>query len=206
MRKLTLVVAALAAAVSLVGTGAALADDTPKQPTLIDAVAAQLGTTPDALRSAFKAAVVARIQANDRLTDEQKAKLIDRVQKANGLGLGARDAFRKKAQAFKQRLIAKSGTLGIAAAVTGLDRQTIAERLRKGESLGAIAGSKRQSLIDALVAQAKTHLAKAQQRLDAATGISDDARKRIQARLDKGEATLVERVTKLVDHKRKQTA
>jgi hypothetical protein len=206
VRKLTLVVAALTAAVSIVGTGVALADDAPKQPTLIDAVAAQLGTTPDALRSAFKAAVVARIQASDRLTDEQKAKLIDRVGKANGLGLGARDAFRKKAQAFKQRVIARSGTLGIAAKVTGLDRQTIVERLRKGESLGAIAGGKRQALIDALVAQAKTRLAKAQQRLDAATGISDDTRKRIQARLDKGASTLVERVTKLVDHKRKQTA
>ncbi len=201
MRKLTLAVAALAAAVSLVGTGAALADDAPKQPTLIDAVAAKLGLTPAQMQAAFKAVLVERIDARvaaGQLTQAQADMLKQRIANADGLGLGARGALAKKAKAFKQRLVARSKALGPVASLLKTTREELRAELKAGKSLAEIAAAKgvsRADLVAAMVAPAKERLAKA-----VAAG------KLTQTRADELTKRLTERVSKLVDAKRTQTA
>jgi hypothetical protein len=201
VRKLTLAVAALAAAVSLVGTGAALADDAPKQPTLIDAVAAKLGLTPAQMQAAFKAVLVERIDARvaaGQLTQAQADMLKQRIANADGLGLGARGALAKKAKAFKQRLVARSKALGPVASLLKTTREELRAELKAGKSLAEIAAAKgvsRADLVAAMVAPAKERLAKA-----VAAG------KLTQTRADELTKRLTERVSKLVDAKRTQTA
>ncbi len=201
MRKLTLAVAALATAVSLVGTGAALADEAPKQPTLIDAVAAKLGLTPAQMQAAFKAALVERIDARvaaGQLTQAQAEKLKQRIADAQGLGLGARGALGKTAKAFKQRLVARSKALGPVASLLNTSREELRAELKAGKSLAEIAAAKgvsRADLVAAMVAPAKERLAKA-----VAAGTLT------QTRADELAKRLTERVSKLVDVKRTQTA
>lgn len=201
MRKMILVLAALAAAVSLAGTSAALADDAPKQPALIDAVAAKLGLTPAQLQAAFKAVLVERIDAKvaaGTLTPEQAAKLKERIASAQGLGLGARKAFAKRAKAFKQGMIAKAKRLAPVATLLTMTREELRAELKAGKSLAEIAAAKgvsRTDLIAAMTKPAKDRLAKA-----VAAG------KLTQARADELTKRLTERVTKLVDVKRTQTA
>jgi methylphosphotriester-DNA--protein-cysteine methyltransferase len=201
VRKMTLVVAALAAAVSLVGTSAALADDAPKQPALIDAVAAKLGLTPAQLQAAFKAVLVERIDAKvaaGALTPEQAAKLKERIANAQGLGLGARKAFGKQAKAFKQGKIAKAKKLGPVATLLKMTREELRAELKAGKSLTEVAAAKgvsKSDLVNAMTQPAKDRLAKA-----VAAG------KLTQARADQMLQKLTERVTKLVDLKKTQTA
>jgi DNA-binding phage protein len=201
VRKMILAVAAAAAAVSLVGTSAALADDGPKQPALIDAVAAKLGLTPAQVQAAFKAVLVERIDARvaaGKLTPEQAAKLKERIANAKGLGLGARGAFAKKAKGFKQGVIAKAKGLGPVATLLKMTREEVRAELKAGKSLAEIAAAKgvsKTDLIAAMSAPAKERLAKA-----VAAG------KLTQTRADELAARLTERVTKLVDRKRTQTA
>ena len=201
MRKMILAVAAAAAAVSLVGTSAALADDGPKQPALIDAVAAKLGLTPAQVQAAFKAVLVERIDARvaaGKLTPEQAAKLKERIANAKGLGLGARGAFAKNAKGFKQSVIAKAKRLGPVATLLKMTREEVRAELKAGKSLAEIAAAKgvsKTDLIAAMSAPAKERLAKA-----VAAG------KLTQTRADELAARLTERVTKLVDRKRTQTA
>lgn len=201
MRKLILSVAALAAAVSLVGTGAALADDAPKQPTLIDAVAAKLGLTPAQMQAAFKAALVERVDAKvaeGRLTPEQAARLKERIANAQGLGLGARKAFHQHAKAFKARLAAKTKQLGPVAELLKTTPAELRAELRAGKSLAEIAAAKgvsKTELVTAITAPVKERLAKA-----VASG------RLTQARADELAQRLTERVTKLIDQKRVTTA
>ncbi|MGL6279871.1 MAG: hypothetical protein ACRC50_09980 [Gaiella sp.] len=201
MRKLTLAVAGLAAAVSLVGANVALADDAPKQPTLIDAVAAKLGLTPAQMQAAFKAVLVERIDARvaaGQLTAAQAAKLKERIANAQGLGLGVRGKLAKQAKAFKRGLIAASKRLAPVAERLGMTRAEIRAELKAGKSLAEIAAAKgvsKDALVAAMVAPAKERLAKA-----VAAG------RLTQTRADELIARLTERVTKLVDAKRAVTA
>ena len=75
MRRLSALVAALAAVAALgIGVASATAAD---QPSLADDVAARLGIPPDKLRTAFREALAARIDAAvkaGKLTPEQGAK------------------------------------------------------------------------------------------------------------------------------------
>lgn len=201
MRKLILSVAALAAAVSLVGTGAALADDAPKQPTLIDAVAAKLGLTPAQMQAAVKAALVERVDAKvaeGRLTPEQAARLKERIASAQGLGLGARKALHQHAMALKTRLVAKAKQLGPVAELLKTTPAELRAELRAGKSLAEIAAAKgisKTELVTAITAPVKERLAKA-----VASG------RLTQARADELAKRLTERVTKLIDQKRVETA
>ena len=75
MRVPAIVAAALAALVLGAGATGALAAD---RPTLTDEIAAQLGVSPEQLRAAFKAALVARVDAAvaaGKLTPAQGARL-----------------------------------------------------------------------------------------------------------------------------------
>lgn len=201
MRKLTLALASVAVAVSLVGVGAAAAADPPARTPLVDAVAARLGLTPDQLRAAFKATLVERVDqavAAGRLTPEQAAKLKERIANAQGLGLGARGALVAKGKALGQRLVAKSKQLGRVAELLETSREELRAELKAGKSLAEIAAAKgvsRGDLVAAMVAPAKERLAKAV-----------TAGKLTQARADALAKQLTERVSKLVDAKRTQTA
>ena len=151
-------VAALAVAAPTAGAA--------ERPSLVDAVAARLGVSPEKLREAFKAALAARIDAAvaaGKLTPEQGARLKERMAKANGLGLGARAAFVKRHKAFVER-VAKAKGRGPAAAYLGMTRQELVAELRSGKSLAQIARAKGKTvdgLVAAIVAPAKTRLAKA---------------------------------------------
>jgi len=165
-RILTVLAVAIAAmALSVGATTASAADRAP----LVDAIAAKLGVTPDQLRAAVKAAVVARVDAAlaaGKLTPEQAARLKARIAKANGfgLGLGAGKAFAKKQKAFGDRLAKRAKAPGPAAAYLGLTREALRAELRKGQSLAQIARARGKSvdgLVAAMVAPLKKRLDKA---------------------------------------------
>jgi hypothetical protein len=157
MRITAVLAAAVAAVVLAAGASSALAAD---RPSLVDQVAARLGVTPEQLRSAFRATLVARVDAAvaaGTLTPEQGARLKDRIAKANGLGLGAVAGKRK---ALGQRLGAK----GPVAAYLGMTRAALVAELRKGQSLAQIATARGKSvdgLVAAMVAPLEARLAKA---------------------------------------------
>ena len=177
MRVPAFVAAALAALVLGAGATGALAAD---RPTLTDEIAARLGISPAKLRAAFKAALVARVDAAvaaGKLTPAQGARLKARIAKANGLGLGARSAFAEKRQAFGDRLARSAKRRGPAAEYLGMTREALRAELRKGQSLAQIARARGKSvdgLVAAMVAPVKERLARAvaskrltQQRADA---------------------------------------
>ncbi len=177
MRVPAIVAAALAALVLGAGATGALAAD---RPTLTDEIAARLGVSPEQLRAAVKAALVARVDAAvaaGKLTPEQGARLKERIAKANGLGLGARRAFAEKRKAFGDRLAKSAKRRGPVAEYLGMTREALRAELRKGQSLAQIARARGKSvdgLVAAMVAPVKERLAKAvaskrltQQRADA---------------------------------------
>jgi hypothetical protein len=177
MRVPALVAAALAALVLGAGATSALAAN---RPTLADEIAAQLGVSPEKLRAAVKAALVARgdaAVAAGKLTPDQGARLKKRIVKANGLGLGVRRAFAEKRRAFGDRLAKSAKRRGPAAEYLGMTREALRAELRKGQSLAQIARARGKSvdgLVAAMVAPVKERLAKAvaskrltQQRADA---------------------------------------
>ena len=159
MRITAVLAAAVAAVVLAAGASSALAAD---RPSLVDQVAARLGVTPEQLRSAFQATLVARVDAAvaaGTLTPEQGARLKERIAKANGLGLGA--AARK---ALGQKLGMRLGAKGPVATYLGMTREALVAELRKGQSLAQIAkahGKSVDGLVAAMVAPLKAHLAKA---------------------------------------------
>lgn len=168
MRKVTLLLAGVVAAMSLVGAGTAAAADKPAGSGLIDAVAAKLGVTPDKLQAAFKAALYERIDqavADKRLTPEQAAKLKERIAQGPGLGLGARKAFKERFDKLRQHLVERGTKLGPAAKYLGFPTNAaLREELRKGTSLAQIATARNlsvQGLVDAMTADAKARIAKA---------------------------------------------
>ena len=159
--RITAVLAAVAAAVTLAaGASSALAAD---RPSLVDQVAARLGVTPEQLRSAFRATLVARVDAAvaaGKLTPEQGARLKERIAKASRLGLGALAGNRKAFAERPGRLHAKAP----AATYLGMTRQALLAELRKGQSLAQIARARGKSvdgLVTAIVAPLKARLAKA---------------------------------------------
>jgi hypothetical protein len=195
VRKLTLLLAGIVAAVSLVGAGTAAAADKPAGSGLIDAVAAKLGVTPDKLQAAFKAVLYERIDravADKRLTPEQAAKLKERIAQGQGLGLGARKAFKERAAKLRQRIVERGTKLGPAAKYLGFETNAkLRAELAKGTSLAKIAqdrGKTVAGLVQEMVAPAK-------QRLDAAV----TAKRLTQERADAILKRLTERVTKLVN-------
>jgi hypothetical protein len=161
MRITAVLAAAVAAVVLAAGASSALAAD---RPSLVDQVAARLGVTPEQLRSAFRATLVARVDAAvaaGKLTPEQGARLKDRIAKANGLGLGAVAGKRK---ALGQRLGHRLGAKGPVAAYLGMTRAALVAELRKGQSLAQIATARGKSvdgLVAAMVAPLEARLAKA---------------------------------------------
>ena len=163
MTRIIALAASLAAVAALAGAPTAGAQD---GPSMVDAVAARLGVSPDRLRDAFKAALAERIDAAvaaGRLTPAQGAKLKERIAKANGLGLGVHKAFAKKHKAFGGRIAHANGR-GPAAEYLGMTRQELVAEFRKGTSLAQIARAKGKSvdgLVAAMVAPAKARLAKA---------------------------------------------
>ena len=164
MRVPALVAAALAALVLGAGATGALAAN---RPTLTDEIAAQLGVSPEKLRAAVKAALVARVDAAvaaGKLTREQGTRLKERIAKANGLGLGARRAFAEKRKAFGDRLAKRAKRRGPAAEYLGMTREALRAELRKGQSLAQIARARGKSvdgLVAAMVAPVKERLANA---------------------------------------------
>lgn len=188
-RHIALVASIAAVAVLAAGVGSAAAADTPS---LGDAVAARLGISGDQLRAAFKAELSARIDAAvaaGKLTPEQGAKLKERIANAKGLGIMARQGFAKHHKAFVHR-IAKAKVKGPAATYLGMSREDLAAARKNGQSLAQIAKAKGKSvdgLVAAIVAPAKTRLAKA-----VANG------RLTQQRSDEILARLTDRVEKLV--------
>ena len=164
MRMSTVLATALAVIALGVGATSALAAE---RPSLADQVAARLGVTPEQLRSAFKAALTARVDAAvkaGRLTPEQGAKLKERIAKANGLGLGTRKAFAGKRKAFGDRIAKHARGKGPAATYLGMTREALFAELKKGKSLAQVARDKGKSvdgLVAALVAPLKEHLTQA---------------------------------------------
>jgi hypothetical protein len=160
MRITAVLAAAVAAVVLAAGASSALAAD---RPSLVDQVAARLGVTPEQLRSAFRATLVARVDAAvaaGKLTPEQGARLKERIAKAGRLGLGAVAGNRKAFGERPGRLHAK----GLAATYLGMTRQALLAELRKGQSLAQIAkahGKTVDGLVAAMVAPLKARLAKA---------------------------------------------
>jgi hypothetical protein len=161
MRITAVLAAAVAAVVLAAGASSALAAD---RPSLVDQVAARLGVTPEQLRSAFRATLVARVDAAvaaGRLTPEQGARLKDRIAKANGLGLGAVAGKRK---ALGPKLGNQLSEKGPVATYLGMTRAALVAELRKGQSLAQIATARGKSvdgLVTAMVAPLKARLAKA---------------------------------------------
>jgi hypothetical protein len=161
MRITAVLAAAVAAVVLAAGASNALAAD---RPSLVDQVAARLGVTPEQLRTAFRATLVARVDAAvaaGKLTPEQGAKLKERIAKANGLGLGAASGKRK---ALGQKLGKRLGAKGPVATYLGMTREALVAELRKGQSLAQIAkahGKSVDGLVAAMVAPLKAHLATA---------------------------------------------
>lgn len=164
MRMTTLLAAALAAVALGAGATGALAAE---RPSIADQVAARLGVTPEQLRAAFKATLVARVDAAvaaGRLTPEQAAKLKQRIENAKGLGLGARGAFEQKRKAFAGRVAKAAKRPGAAAAYLGMTRQALRAELRKGKSLAQLAQERGKSvdgLVAAMAAPLQERIAKA---------------------------------------------
>lgn len=191
VRRIAVLTASLAAvAIVAVGVGPAAAADTP--PTLRDAVAARLGISGEQLQAAFKAELTARIDAAvaaGKLTADQGAKLKERIANAKGLGIIARRGFAKRHKAFVHR-IARAKLKHPAAEYLGMSREELAAARKSGTSLAQLAESKGKSvdgLVAAIVAPAKTRLAKA-----VANG------RLTQQRSDEILARLTDRVEKLV--------
>ena len=163
MRVPAFVAAALAALVLGAGATGALAAD---RPSLGDEIAAQLGVSPEQLRAAVKAALVARVDAAvaaGKLTPEQGARLKKQIVKANALGLGTRRAFAEKRN-VGDRLARSAKRRGPAAEYLGMTREALRAELRKGQSLAQIARARGKSvdgLVAAMVAPVKQRLAKA---------------------------------------------
>ena len=195
MIRVIALVGALAAAVALgVGAATATAAD---EPSLADNLAAQLGISPERLRAAFKTALTARVDAAiaaGKLTPEHGAKLKERIAEAEGLGMGARKAFAKRAKAFQQRLVARGKALGAAADYLDLTRDELRAELQEGESLAQIAaaqGKSKAGLVAALTANAKEAVAKA---------LADG--KLTTTRADALQERIVERAERLVERQR----
>jgi hypothetical protein len=164
MRVTALLAASLTAIVLAAGASSAVAAD---KPSFVDEVAKNLGVTPEKLRAAFKAALVARVDAAvkaGRLTPEQAAKLKERIEKGNGLGLGARKGFAAKRKAFGNRLGKVARGKGPAATYLGMTREALFAELTKGKSLAQVAREKGKTvdgLVDAMVKPFADRLAKA---------------------------------------------
>jgi len=159
VRRLSALVAALAAVAALgIGVASATAAD---QPSLADDVAARLGITPDKLRTAFREALAARIDAAvkaGKLTQEQGAKLKQRLANAKGLGLRLRGRLAlKKHPALPHRIHVRAHRLGGVAKYLDITPQELRSELRSGKSLAEIATAHGKS-VDALVAPAKARL------------------------------------------------
>lgn len=166
MRRLSALVAALAAVAALgIGAASATAADSPS---LADDVAARLGVTPEKLRTAFREALAARIDAAvtaGKLTSEQGAKLKERLANAKGLGLRLRGRLAlKKHPALAHRIHVRAHGLGAVAKYLGVTPQALRSELRSGKSLAEIAtahGKSVDGLVDAIVAHARARLDKA---------------------------------------------
>lgn len=164
MRFTALLAALLTAIVLAAGASSAVAADSPS---FADEVAKKLGVTPDQLRAAFKAALVARVDAAvkaGRLTPEQAAKLKERIAKANGLGLGVRKGLAEKRKAFGNRFGQVARGKGPAATYLGMTREALFAELKKGKSLAQVAREKGKSvdgLVKAMVKPLEERLAKA---------------------------------------------
>ena len=166
MRRLSALVAALAAVAALgIGAASATAADSPS---LADDVAARLGVTPEKLRTAFREALAARIDAAvtaGKLTPEQGAKLKERLANAKGLGLRLRGRLAlKKHPALAHRIHVRAHGLGAVAKYLGVTPRALRSELRSGKSLAEIAtahGKSVDGLVDAIVAHARARLDKA---------------------------------------------
>ena len=165
MRRLSALLAVLAAVAAFgLAAGAARAAD---GPTLVDDVAARLGITPERLRTAFREALAARIDAAvkaGRLTPEQAARLKERLADAKGLGLRLRGRLAHHRRAFVPGIRVRTHRLGPVASYLGLTRQELRAELRSGKSLAEIAtdhGKTVDGLVDAITAPAKERLDRA---------------------------------------------
>ena len=188
MRTRSLVIAALLTVVVAAGAQGAVAAE---RPSLADDIAARLGVSPERLREAAKAALVARIDAAvaaGKLTPERAAKLKDRIAKAQGLGLGIGRGFAKKHRAFKARLVAKAKGLGSAADYLDMTREELRAELRKGKSLAQIAtanGKTIAGLVAAMLEPVKARLDKAVADNKLTRARVDELLERLEQRLEK---------------------
>jgi hypothetical protein len=132
--------AVAAAAVLLVGAGAALGADGPaaKRQALRDAVAAKLGVSPEQLQAAFTAVLIERIDAKvaaGKLSAERAAKLKQAV--ADGK-LGRLGKLRLGARPGKALAKARGG---VVVEYLGIDPASIKAQLRAGKSLADVANA-----------------------------------------------------------------
>ena len=164
MRITAVLAAAVAAVVLAAGASNALAAD---RPSLVDQVAARLGVTPEQLRSAFRATLVARVDAAvaaGKLTPEQGAKLKERLANAKGLGLRLRGRLALKHPTLVRGFHARAHRVGPIAKYLGITPQELRSELRAGKSLAQVAtahGKTVEGLVDAIVGPAKARLDRA---------------------------------------------
>jgi hypothetical protein len=173
MRKRTLFIAltVLVAAGLAAGAFAATQSEGNPQQAFINDVAGRLHVSPAQLRSAFRQAMIDRINAAvraGRLSPEMAAAIKQRIERGGGLPLGpGPDRFGAPARwhhpsfFFGPGLITHAGIAGRAASYLGLTDQQLMKQLASGRSLAQIARAQGKSvagLEQALIASARSSL------------------------------------------------
>ncbi len=203
MRRITILGAGIVTVLALgFGASGAVAAD---NPSLVDDVAARLGISADKLRSAFKDALSARVDAavkSGKLTADQGAKLKERIANAKGIGTGVRDRFEKRRKDFQKHLRGGIGHRGArplgsgaAAKYIGISGDELRTELRTGKSLAQIATAHDKSvdgLVTAMLAPAKDRIDKAVEN----ERLTQEQADKLLSRLQDGLEKLVQRAPK----------
>ena len=181
----------------LAGAGIASAQEPSTTPThrqqvrasFLSHLAANLGTTEDQLKAAVKSAELQTVDdlVNDgTITPDQGAKIKERINNSDGLGLG--QFFRRHYEAIERMQRIRRGIGRSAAGAIGIDLKTLAGELRGGKSIADVAGEHNVSVDDvksAITADATKALDKAREngRIDQAK--EDAALQKLSDSLDK---------------------
>jgi len=204
--KLKSAVLALTAAIGVVGgavwmsatsTGAQEPGDAPaaNETPFLDRVAEKLGIEPSVLQQAVRDAGLDALDeavAAGRIGDERAAKMRERIESGEGLGLGTLKKIREQRQERKEH--GRGAIIDSAASAIGITSDELRTQLKAGASIADVAAAEGVSIDDvktALTADAATRAADA-----VAAGKIDEAR------AGKLLATFAERLDDIVNKKR----